>query len=208
MKIILLKNVFFQHCYLSHIRNPAKRPLVQNVILTKCKVNQCSIDSGVLENVLIDHLKCLSTMLCRRTALRHVTLKGKIGVIRFLLPVTGEPPKEVARMKQANEEYYNTVDWALDITEAQFKDVYIRDIPTHLIRRDPETQMIVAPQSTWKKDFRELDYLDMGFNSQLYDFVKQGEPDMLLIAPRRSKYFEDKMNDLERLREAQILVWE
>ena len=47
------------------------------------------------------------------------------------------------RFNKANAEHYKHVDWAIDISQANFSvECEIRSAPTNLIRRDAETQMI------------------------------------------------------------------
>jgi hypothetical protein len=43
--------------------------------------------------------------------------------------------------------YYGTVDWAVDITEAQFSDVDLYMVPGELIRRDSETRFLLRRSS-------------------------------------------------------------
>ena len=44
----------------------------------------------------------------------------------------------------AGQAFYQKIDWALDISRGEFRDLELKGIPARLVRRDPETQLIVT----------------------------------------------------------------
>ena len=62
----------------------------------------------------------------------------------FELPFKGKTTSLQRTFEKANAEYYSTVDWALDIKEAEFDDFDCRGVPSRLVRRNPETQMMLT----------------------------------------------------------------
>jgi len=82
------------------------------------------------------------------------------------------------------------VDWALDISEAAFLECDLRGIPANLIRRDPETQMIVRrsdfEDGRWKRDIPASSSWVVSIETML-EFKYA---DRMLVAAKRSGAFE------------------
>jgi hypothetical protein len=109
---------------------------------------------------------------------------------------------------EAKARYYQNVDWALDIRDAQVKVLEINGVPSHLIRRDPETQVIVSRNKLYQPDWREK--LDP--SNYWFDYLEGcawGGPEVrpsiteyLLVTPRNVpwKEFEKILSDLKELR--------
>ncbi len=66
-------------------------------------------------------------------------------------------PEEQRAFDLANEDYYATVDWALDISEGEFEECELQRIAAHLIRRDPQTQVVVRREKAMQGKWRDLD---------------------------------------------------
>lgn len=92
---------------------------------------------------------------------------------------------------------YETIDWALDITEAEFSDADFYFIPGEKIRRDRATQFLLHREVVENIDQTELPlYARIAvsrFESSPFDTL-------VAIAPKRSKNFRAILRDLEQLR--------
>jgi hypothetical protein len=101
-----------------------------------------------------------------------------------------------------NAHLYRSVDWALDVSQADFKDCDIRGIPPKLLRLDPETQVVVTRQraqavadwerlscSRWKTAVRHLLNPRLQLEAQV------------MIAGRRSSKFKELLQGIRELRE-------
>ena len=51
---------------------------------------------------------------------------------------------------QARAAFYAETDWALDISEAKLLGLRCEGVPLHLIRRDPQTQVILDKQGRYR----------------------------------------------------------
>jgi hypothetical protein len=98
------------------------------------------VKAAVLEDVIVDSLKTIGLLQVWGAALKHVTLRGRVGEIMFSPQVDlGLAPEDVqSAFRKANAAYYRSVDWAIDIREADPDDLELAGIPGRLVRRNPE----------------------------------------------------------------------
>lgn len=116
---------------------------VRNVVLRRCKTGNAVVHGVRFDEVLVDGLTHRSPLRFESCLLRHVTLRGRIGPIMFMPASRTIPDEMQQRFREHAAEFYADIDWALDITEAQFSDVDLTYLPGHLVRRDPEHQLLV-----------------------------------------------------------------
>lgn len=193
----------FQNCVVGlDTENLSRRVRLKNVEFQKCTVTTCIVTAAVVEDMLVDGLKTLGLFQTWATVFRHVTLRGKIDRVMFSPFFNpGYPESRFQKMvAQANADYYATVDWALDIREAEFKDFDCRGVPSRLVRRDPETQIMVtrtrvlacgegiAAGGPYWEDWLRL-------------FLRDGwYEDAVLVAPKRNPKLKELVAGLQQLR--------
>jgi hypothetical protein len=157
---------------------------------------------AVVEDVLVDGLKTSGLFQTWAAVFKHVTLRGKIDrsmFSPFFHP--GYPESQFQRVvAHANADYYAGVDWALDIRDAEFKDFDCRGVPSRLVRRDPETQVMV----TRERVLGCGDAIRAGgpfWESWLKLFIQDGwYEDGVLVAPKRSPKLKELVTGLHQLR--------
>ena len=194
----------FDNCRISQTNNPFYRSTVRNVKLTNCKTIHSDTGIAIIEDVMVENLTVVQILQIYGSVYKHVTLKGKIGDIMLCdfppLNVFDEEEQEAVRCE--NREYYAGIDWALDISQAEFTDCDIRGVPSDLIRRDPETQMILRREKAERIDWSKLPLkrgrLFQIIADNMFDF---GYDDTLLIAAKRARDFTELMHDLKVLKE-------
>ena len=181
---------------------------MRNVRLIGCEVMGCALNAAIVEDVVVDGLETHGDLLQTWGAVfKHVTLRGDIGRIMISPAVaTGlAKPHEQRAFDQANAAYYATVDWALDISEARFfGECDIRGIPARLIRRDPETQVVVTREKALSGEWRKVDLSDTWWGGWIELFLRDGDPDVVLVAPKRHPRYRVLLEGLRKLREAGI----
>jgi hypothetical protein len=109
--------------------------VVRNVVARNCEYKGSPPFNTILEDVTIDGLDSGAALLVISDCLfKHVVVKGKLGKWRMHhgSPAQMDPKK-----------FYRSVDWALDLRDAEFAEVELRGIPSELLRRDPATQVAV-----------------------------------------------------------------
>jgi hypothetical protein len=191
---------------LSITRNPRRRSTVRNVKLTQCEEIGCALNAAIVEDVIVDGLKTSDLFQSWGAVYKHVLLKGNIGRI-MISPVVATgmaKPKEQAAFDEANAKYYETIDWALDISEARFYECDIRRVPARLIRREPETQVVVKREKALLGEWKKLDLSKTYWSVWIDLFLKDGDPDIVLVAPKRHPKFSDWLDGLKMLRDAGV----
>lgn len=202
------KRCYFHDCSLSMTRHPELRTTVRDVRLDRCEVEHCFIESAIIEDCIVDGLKTLGDLKICGAVFKHVVLRGKIDKVMITHPwspyLSDEPPDADLPIRRANAEYYKHVDWALDISQGEFQELDIRSVPARLIRRDPETQVIVTREKALQGDWKYLPYPDNLWAGWIDGFLHDETPDVVLVAPKRSKRFKPLLEGLKLLRQAGV----
>ena len=201
-----LRRCRFEMCQQPLQRTAADRPTVRGVSLIRCHVSASDLGAVIAEDCTVDtiwfHRGNWGSQMIAGCALRHVTIRGNVtGGLEFLTARLVQPDMEREELVAANRAYYADVDWALDISEARFTFVsFVRSgIPARLIRRDPETQVVVTRRALLDADWQGLlgtAAVGMGIDR----FVETGFEDTVLVAGRRSRRFAEEMAVIDRLR--------
>jgi hypothetical protein len=173
------------------------RPVLRRISVTNCKLDSVGAHGAIFEDCTVDGLKTNRLSMVTGCAFRSVVLRGDLG--QFLIRAS-EPPG-VDPIDDANLRYYEDVEWALDIRDARAVTLDIRDIPLHLIRRNPETQAIVKRA---RLPYAEMLRLGLGPTAtQLLSTFFPEDPDRkLLVAGARSKTFGAWVEAFAQLRAA------
>lgn len=188
-------NCTFHSCSLSLNAPPTRRTTVRRVIARHCSTEiSGGLGPAVFEDVLVDTLSIRDQLRVNGGVFKHViTLCGTFGNLMLhnkyapaFLNLDGQDSWGPA-YAVANARYYEDVDWALDITRARFRDFDCRGIPTRLIRRDPETQVVLCRR---RLEAIEWSRLDVG-ESDVLDVIRVHlemikDEDILLVASAKS----------------------
>ena len=187
--------------------DPANRTTVRNVTLERCRVVGSALDCAVVEHVLVDGLQTSDLHQAWGALFKHVTLRGKIGrlmVTPLISPRHRNTPEQAAFDEQ-REAYYETIDWALDISEAEAVELELAGIPARLIRRDPETQAVVTRQAALSGEWRELEPVKKTvLGLAIQQMLKRGDDDTVLVAERRARDFKQLLAGIQELRAAGV----
>jgi hypothetical protein len=202
----------FQGCSFALTNNPASRPIVRNLRMVNCSQRGCTLYAPILENIVVDGLDTNGQLLRTHGAVfNRVALRGRIGRLMLSndpLPSvslsSGKRHAEMELFRAANAEYYQRVDWALDISEGQFDELSIRGIPSDLVRRDSETQFVVTRKQALEGRWRDLEFRRTVWAVTFGLFLERNEPSLILIAPKGHAQFQDYLADLRLLRDAGV----
>jgi hypothetical protein len=198
----------FSNCALSITSDPALRTTVRNVELIDVEVHACRIWSVVVEDVRIINLHTKTLLQTWGAVFNRTILRGRIGSFMCSSAIRAgmAEPEIQAAFDSANARYYEKVEWALDIAEAEFHDCTLRGIPASLIRRDPSTQVIVTRERALSGGWRTVDLANTHWATAIELFLERGEPDMVLVAGKAHPQHGTLLAGLERLRDAGIAV--
>jgi hypothetical protein len=189
--------------------DPQLRATIRNVTLRNTKAYGFQLSGAIIEDVVVETTKGgKSPFFLRGNVYRHVTLKGRIAwtSIRGQVNPPLEMPEEerqriIVEWDKANAEYYKTVDWALDITQADYGSLDIDGVPTRLVRRNPQNTGVVTRKRALEGKWRKVVWSNGVFHFVISDLLRDGYEDALLIACPRSKNYKDQLEDLQTLRD-------
>lgn len=197
----------FESCVLSATRVVRSRTLVRSVKLEQCEQQGCYVGAAVFEDVVVDGLRSSEVLQVWGAVFRHVVLKGRLD--RLMLSPTVAPSTanwaEQRAFDDAAAAFYAETDWALDISEADFKGADIRGVPADLIRRDPETQAVVRRANVADERWRSIDLSKTYWDVTIELMLKEGREDVVLVVPKRAgKKRADLIDGIKRLRDAGV----
>ena len=191
---------------ISITRKPELRSTVRDVRLIQCEQRGCALEAAIVEDVLVDGFKTNGLFQTWGAVFKHVTLRGKIERVMispYVAPSIATEKQQRA-FDEANAAYYAGVDWALDISEAEFEEIDIRRVPARLIRRDPETQVVVTRERAMEGGWRNLDLSKTDWAGYIDLFLKDGDAELVLAAPKRDRKYRDHLDGLKMLRDAGV----
>lgn len=214
LRDLVLRRCLFDSCQHPHKVDPGRRPIVQNVALVRCHVYGSDLGPVVAEDCEIDtiwfHRGIWGPQRIAGCAFKHVVIRGNVtGALTFSpgpsWAVSPSGPAIEDPYVIANRRFYEGVDWALDISEANFTSVgFWSGIPARLIRRDPETQVVLTRSKLLDGRWRAV-IPDRMSEIVIEDFLLTGFDDTVYVASRRGRYFREEMVRIDRLRGAGLL---
>ena len=178
-----VENCSFEGCAYCMTDDIGFRSVARDIILKNCRGRGLLVGPAIFEDLLIENLD-MRELRIFGAVFKHVRLTGKLGSVmlkRDLSPVTATEAQQAAA-RVANARYYASVDWALDISQAEAKELDIEGIPVELIRRDLETQVIVTRERALAKDWKKIDLTKTYWETAIKVFLESRETACVLSA--------------------------
>ena len=206
-----LINCIFDNCHIGTRDDITKLSIFRNIDMIDCSLLNCLIGPVILEDITIKNLKTGDIAIFNLPLLKHIKIEGKIGKIKinnigFNLMPTLEEKKKMIDMKNS---FYQKVDWAIDISNAEFLDFFCLGIPTNLFKINPEHQFIANRDKIIESSILSSKFINKNIvlNTILQLFIESEENDMVLVAPlaKAKKYREPILSDLQKLRQEKII---
>ena len=200
----------FDNCAISLTKDVSKRAVVRNVRMERCTAINCDIGPAVFENVTVDGLTTNDLLILWGPLFKHVTLKGKIGQIKINREVhyVDRSAGVQSPFDKARAQFYMGLDWALDIREARFQEFDMHGVPASLVRRDPDTQVVVTRQKALREGWRRKISQSNTYWPFVIDmFLEDEEPDIVLVAPKgkAKKKYAELLHGLNELRKSGVV---
>jgi len=199
-------NCLFDNCHLGSPPNPESRPYVGQSRFVGCRQLGSGVAGAVIDEVTVDGLGRLGRipLFLEGVAFRHVVLTGRISFFK-LLPAPGSSPTPLmlSRWTAANRSFYADVDWALDISKAEFTSgPDFHYVPGHLVRRNPETQALVWRDKLVKQPIPSLPWGNSSLRVALEWFLESEAYDSaVLAAGLKTKHLAEDLAAIAMLRE-------
>ncbi|MFE3410911.1 hypothetical protein ACFXMT_22075 [Streptomyces mirabilis] len=189
------------------VEDPALRPVFRDITLRGCAVRDCFLEGALLENVTVDGLTApeedrLRVLGC---TYRRVVLRGRITNVGLLPKVNLRPAHLRPLYQRANGDHWveliSEQDWALDITGLTGGLDFRGAVPACLVRRDPETQVVMTAEQAAGGDWRGVPGLLGSLLGAQIEFLRtSGQRDTILIADKSAP---DRAQQIAMLRELQ-----
>ena len=208
---VQFESCVFDNCAISLTKDCSLRSTVRNVRLLNCEAKSCGIGPAIFEDVTVDGLKTNDLLILWSPLFRRVTLEGKIGKLKINLAAHHVDRSDATQrpFDDAREAYYSGDEWALDISKAKFQEFDMHGVPARLVRRDPETQVVVSRKNALRDGWREQlsswnDYWPFVIDM----FLEDEEEDIVLVAPKGKpkKKFTESLNGINELCDIGVAV--
>jgi hypothetical protein len=189
----------FKRCRLVQQDDPNFGLRVSNVQVEKCRSLACLVAGVYFRDVNVDGFNISSNMRLDGCFFERVILRGRIGPFSINPPDGTWPASTWSEFTATAFAKYRTIDWALDISEAEFSSAEILYVPGELVRRDEETQFLLR-----REVLKDVDMESLPVYSKIYVSRFEVTPfdSMVVAAPKRSKTFREQLQNLEYMRSA------
>lgn len=186
---LAFRNCTFVNSSLSITADPRRRSTIRNVAVINAKIINCDVNCAIIEDVLVENVQSTTFVGVWGAVCKHVTLRGIISHLKISSLIDGlVKPEQQRPFDEANGRYYENVDWALDIREAEFGDIDVRGVPGRLVRRDPETQVLVTRRKAEEGHWRTFDLSKTYWPEALELYLRESPWDAVVLAiPKRMK---------------------
>lgn len=200
-----LRRCDFQGCF-TVCGKPKERITFRRVNLVGCEERGCTLRGAIVDECVVDGLETSGLFQTWATVFKHVTFKGRLGriMVSGQIGTSERATKEQAVFDKANADFYSGVDWAIDIRDAEFEEADLRGVPARLVKRDPETQIVVSRERALGGAWRQLDLSETHWATALELFLQRGRSDVVFVAPKRARDFQKLVHGLRSLREAGV----
>jgi hypothetical protein len=190
-------NSKFTGCTIAQFDDPKMTLKVRNVEVERCQLDRCTVQQVFFEEMSVDTVEMAQVQRLYGCVFRHVTLRGKIGPIVTMGPHSGLVNRQdyIAGIVDS----YNSVDWALDIRDAEFSDASFYYVPGHLVRYDNDTQILLR-----REKFAEVNRSELPSYANIWAgrFNETPFDSFIAVAPKRSKNFRKYMENIDWLHNA------
>lgn len=195
---LTVKKCTFNRCMLSRTQDVRHRTRVERVKLSQVKALNCSVGCPEVIACEITDLATNRPLMLRGAVFRRVTLRGRIGAFFAGSTVDpGNPTSPLQRLvDQHNAAFYKSVEWALDIREADFDQCDLRGVPGDLILRDPAKHFLLRRSTLLSGAWQQ--HVGKGVAAVIRMFLDSGSLAEVIVPDRRM------MPDMLRLRGAGI----
>ena len=176
----------FENCAFSLTKRLAKRSTVRNCEFKECTVSGCDIGPAIVEQVSISDLSTNDLLIVWGAVFNKVKFSGNIGKLKINQAVhhVDRSRETQGQFDDFRVSFYASVDWALDIREARFKEFDVRGIPAAKFLRDPESQVVITRERAMRGEWRQgISRGNTLWPFMIKLFLADGDRDTVLVAP-------------------------
>ncbi|MFR9800603.1 hypothetical protein ACL02U_32610 [Streptomyces sp. MS06] len=153
------------------------------------------------ENVHVDRMTTTSMIHLAACVFQCVKLSGSVGSVMTTPPSHSISAEARSLFAESIKEQYRDIEWALDISEAEFVSADFYYVPGDLVRRDEETQFLLHREKLANVEVGKLgQYAQIAvsrFDSSPFDSI-------VAVAPKKANDFPEILADLQELRRLEV----
>lgn len=208
---MVARNCIFDNCRISLVRALSDRVQVRNVELIDCTAINCQFGPLILSDVSVINLRTNDLLILWAPEFHHVKIVGKCGKIKINreADILHWDESLQSQFDMSRHDLYSSIDWALDISEAELTEFEATGVPANLVRRNPNLHFIVTRdrvlETGWREKFQpSTDYWQFALDQ----FLESNEKDTIFVAPRlkSKKRFKELHSELLWLRELGVAL--
>lgn len=191
----------FEQCSFSPVLDPTNRLTVDDCVFVGCSFRSTQVGSVYFRQTRFENVATHGLLQIWGAAFEQVVMAGKFGrvMISDRAFAIVEPTVQ-AVFEAANADIYRNAEWALDITNASFVEADFRNLPSSLLRLDPETQVAVTKDQVLGLGQKELQQFKSSIEAQIECLLDGECTEVVLIASKLADSFKDEMHDIALLR--------
>ena len=210
---LVLENVYFKSCNFYHcnlsdtIISPTEASLMKDCIFENCTINEnCNVGNGILQNVKFYNFRTKFDLVFAGALFNKVSFSGQCGKLSLSSHTSQRTinngkiltEEQISNLNKAADLFYKNIEWALDISEAEFEELRVFDnIPVELIKINCYSQVIVRKAN--------IDMQKLESNPHIIDahkhFIMQSKRDCILsVATINNKYEKEELESLKVLK--------
>ncbi|MES2161414.1 MAG: hypothetical protein V4476_09695 [Pseudomonadota bacterium] len=185
---------------------------MRNCSFSKCSIKEVFLIHGgvILDNVVFDSLRFPDmATISAQTVFNRVVFKGKMkGSGLWVKPLQFADPAMRPIYDQWASDAWSSIDWMLDISELETKEVEIVGLPASKLRWNPERHVVVKREWVSSDAWKELNFPFSSFWRQRVkrlDAFNVTEGLYSLPLPEEKIYLQAK-EDMSRLIECGLLA--
>jgi hypothetical protein len=165
--------------------DPAKRLTIRDVSIYRCQHWACYAYGVVFDNVTLMDVRgggigAKAPSFLWGCVFSRVRIRGPLSGLWFRWKVDPDDDSLSRRFLWANIALYESIDWALDISEARFS-IYesLIGVPSRLIKRDPTRHFVMAREAALKLAAEGGESTVWRITAQ--DLIESGVPDAVIV---------------------------
>ncbi len=191
--VALLEGATFERCTFhgGQIGYGSTRATLRHARLTDCRLKHKRVSCVCFDEVIVRNLKSGGMVHVINCLFRHVSFQGQFDKL-FIEP--SDYPRDPTPAS-----YYASVDWALDISQAEFVELDLRGIPSPLVRRDPAHQVVVTRERALGRDgWKQITH----YRGRIERMLRSTDRDeVFIVAGKRGKNAGIELEGIARLLE-------
>lgn len=180
-----------------------------DAVISNAKVHGCLVGPAIVRRSIFSNI-CGDLLICWGTLFDRVKILGRFDALMLnSFPQFGLDEKGKERYRERRGKFYRDVEWALDISKAEFSDFCIKSdaVPLSKLILDPETQFIVDVSAVRG----QVDVLPVSSYTKIMIsqvLIERGV-ECLLVAPKLDRdLFGTIMRDADVLRDVGCIKFE